>query len=47
MEPASLPTATALAAAPPPVKLAIDRFADGDIVCLKLAGTIDEAFEEK
>ncbi|MEZ4401575.1 MAG: hypothetical protein R3B06_16235 [Kofleriaceae bacterium] len=35
------------AAAPPPPKLAIDRFADGDLVCLKLAGTIDEAFEGK
>ena len=45
MEPAiSLP---APAGGPPPPKLAIDRFADGDVVCLKLAGTIDEAFEGK
>ena len=45
MEPAALPTATAIS--PPPPKLQIDRFADGDLVCLKLAGTIDEAFEGK
>ena len=45
MEPAALPTATAVS--PPPPKLQIDRFADGDLVCLKLAGTIDEAFEGK
>lgn len=44
MEPA---TAHANPGAPPPPKLAIDRFADGDLVCLKLAGTIDEAFEGK
>ncbi|MBK9034409.1 MAG: hypothetical protein IPL61_24605 [Myxococcales bacterium] len=49
MEPAPLPVAIANAAAgaPAPPKMAIDRFADGDIVCLKLAGTIDEAFEGK
>jgi anti-anti-sigma regulatory factor len=28
-------------------KLSIDKFADGGIVCLKLAGTIDESFEGK
>lgn len=33
--------------APPPPKLAIDKFADGNLVCLKLAGTIDESFEGK
>ncbi|MCE9580661.1 MAG: hypothetical protein K8W52_46500, partial [Deltaproteobacteria bacterium] len=33
------------AGAPP--KLAIDKFADGGIVCLKFAGTIDESFEGK
>jgi anti-anti-sigma regulatory factor len=31
----------------PPPKLSIDKFADGGMVCLKLAGTIDEAFEGK
>jgi hypothetical protein len=31
----------------PPPKLSIDKFADGGIVCLKLAGTIDESFEGK
>lgn len=44
MEPA---TAQANPGAAPPPKLAIDRFADGDLVCLKLAGTIDEAFDGK
>ena len=31
----------------PPPKLTIDKFADGTLVCLKLAGTIDESFEGK
>jgi hypothetical protein len=35
------------AGAPPPPKLAIDKFADGGIVCLRLSGTIDESFEGK
>lgn len=35
------------AGAAPPPKLAIDKFADGNLVCLKLAGTIDESFEGK
>jgi len=30
-----------------PPKLQIDKFADGGIVCLRLAGTIDESFEGK
>ena len=32
---------------PAPPKLQIDKFADGGIVCLRLSGTIDEAFEGK
>lgn len=35
------------AGAAPPPKLTIDKFADGNLVCLKLAGTIDESFEGK
>lgn len=38
---------TLVAGAPPPPKLQIDKFADGGIVCLRLSGTIDEAFEGK
>jgi len=33
--------------APPPAKLTIDKFADGNLVLLKLTGTIDESFEGK
>jgi anti-anti-sigma regulatory factor len=43
-QPPQLPGA-APGAAPP--KLAIDKFADGGIVCLRLSGTIDESFEGK
>lgn len=39
------PASAAPGAAPP--KLAIDKFADGGIVCLRLSGTIDESFEGK
>ena len=28
-------------------KLVIEKFADGDVACLKFVGTIDEAFEGK
>jgi anti-anti-sigma regulatory factor len=31
----------------PPQKIAIEKFADGGIVCLRLSGTIDESFEGK
>jgi anti-anti-sigma regulatory factor len=31
----------------PPAKIAIEKFADGPIVCLRLSGTIDESFEGK
>src|SRR5688572_30524167 len=31
----------------PPAKIAIEKFADGGIVCLRLSGTIDESFEGK
>ena len=41
----STPSQTGIAGPPP--KLSIDKFADGGIVCLKLAGTIDESFEGK
>jgi anti-anti-sigma regulatory factor len=39
--PAGAPAAAAAA------KIAIDKFADGGIVCLRFAGTIDESFEGK
>src|SRR4051812_1600140 len=38
------PAAAAAAAA---TKIAIDKFADGGIVCLRFSGTIDESFEGK
>lgn len=40
------PSQPALGGAPPP-KLMIEKFADGDIACLKFTGTIDEGFEGK
>ncbi len=47
MDPAPHQQPTLVAGAPPPPKLQIDKFADGGIVCLRLSGTIDEAFEGK
>src|SRR5690349_6972451 len=44
---AGAPGAPAPGAAGAAPKLTIDKFADGGIVCLKLAGTIDESFEGK
>jgi hypothetical protein len=40
-------SAPVAAGAPPAPKLSIERFADGELVCLKLAGTIDESFDGK
>jgi anti-anti-sigma regulatory factor len=47
MEAAAQPSPSQTGLAGPPPKLSIDKFADGGIVCLKLAGTIDESFEGK
>ena len=41
------PTVVGIPGVPSAPKLQIDKFADGGIVCLRLSGTIDEAFEGK
>lgn len=41
------PAAPAGAPGAPPQKLAIDKFADGGIQCLRFSGTVDESFEGK
>ncbi len=45
--PHQAPTVIGITGVPAPPKLQIDKFADGGIVCLRLSGTIDEAFEGK
>ncbi len=47
MDPAPRSQLIPVIAEPAPPKLQIDKFADGGIVCLRLAGTIDESFEGK
>lgn len=47
MEAATHPSNPGAAPGAPPAKIAIDKFSDGGIVCLKFSGTIDEAFEGK
>jgi anti-anti-sigma regulatory factor len=47
MEAATQQSVAGGAGAPGAAKIAIDKYAEGGIVCLKFAGTIDESFEGK